>query len=459
MVAKGGYSSDMRAMRVIAGFLVLSLAGCGLTPAPTDEPANKSTADATNRSAKRGDVVTRSLDDVQRYWTGEFPEISGGKKFQPVEGGFHPYTKGSPPLECGGQQAGYQPNAFYCPDGDYIAWDAQVLIPQLQEQFGPLLVGVVMAHEYGHAVQTRLGNTDQATVVLEQQADCFAGSWLADVQAGHSTAFEKPTAEQLDNTVAGILMLRDQPGTPAVAEGAHGNAFDRIRAFQEGVQQGPTKCASYNAENLQVTEVPFSTEQEAESGGDLPYADAVNLLAQDAQNYWTRTFPEIADGRQWQAVRVVDASSAPACDKPDAAVPGEAYFCPSGDFIAFDTGSLGRKLYDRIGDYAVGMVFGDLFARAAQDRRGAWAASSAGQLTVDCLAGSWTNDQLTRDEENQRIRLSPGDLDEAVAALLTYGKADNSAASNSGGSDGGPSAFDRIAAYRKGVLEGTGVCV
>jgi len=235
MVAKGGYSWDMRAMRVIAGFLVLSLAGCGLTPAPTDEPANKSTADATNRSAKRGDVVTRSLDDVQRYWTGEFPEISGGKKFQPVEGGFHPYTKSSPPLECGGQQAGYQPNAFYCPDGDYIAWDAQVLIPQLQEQFGPLLVGVVMAHEYGHAVQTRLGNTDQATVVLEQQADCFAGSWLADVQAGHSTAFEKPTAEQLDNTVAGILMLRDQPGTPAVAEGAHGNAFDRIRAFQEGV--------------------------------------------------------------------------------------------------------------------------------------------------------------------------------------------------------------------------------
>src|SRR3954470_6680454 len=123
MVAKGGYSSDMRAMRVIAGFLVLSLAGCGLTPGPTDEPANKSTADATNRSAKRGDVVTRSLDDVQRYWTGEFPEISGGKKFQPVEGGFHPYTKSSPPLECGGQQAGYQPNAFYCPDGDYIAWD------------------------------------------------------------------------------------------------------------------------------------------------------------------------------------------------------------------------------------------------------------------------------------------------------------------------------------------------
>lgn len=435
----------MRGLRVIAGVLVLSLAGCGPAPAPTDGPTTK----ATNGSAKKGDVVTRALDDVERYWTGEFPKISGGKRFQPVGGGFHPYTKSSPPLECGGQQAGYQPNAFYCPDGDYIAWDAQTLIPQLQEDFGPLLVGVVMAHEYGHAVQARLGDTDQATVVLEQQADCFAGAWLADVQAGHSTAFKKPTAEQLDNTVAGILMLRDQPGTPAVAEGAHGNAFDRIRAFQEGVQHGPKKCAAYDADNLQVTEVPFSTEQEAESGGDLPYADAVNLLAQDAQDYWTRTFPEIAADQQWQPVPVVEAGSAPGCDKPDAAVQDQAYFCPSGDFIAFDTGSLGRKLYDRIGDYAVGMVFGDLFARAAQDRRGASTTSGAGQLTVDCLAGSWTNDQLIRDQDNQRIRLSPGDLDEAVAALLAYGKA----------GDGGPSAFDRIAAYRKGVLEGTGVCV
>ena len=431
----------MRALRVLTGVMALSLAGCGLVPAPSDD------GDQGRQTQKSSDVVTKSLNDVERYWKGEYPKISGGKKFQAVTGGFHPYTENSPPLECGGQSAGYQPNAFYCPDGDYIAWDAQNLIPQLQEDYGPLLVGVVMAHEYGHAIQARLGNTGQQTVVLEQQADCFAGAWLADVQAGRSAAFKKPAAAQLDDTVAGILMLRDQPGTPAVADGAHGNAFDRIRAFQEGVQQGPKKCAGYEADNLQVTEVPFSTEQEAASGGELPYADAVNLLAQDAQAYWTRTFPEITD-EQWQPVDVVDAGQAPDCDDPDAAVEDQAYYCPAQDFIAFDTAKLGRQLYDRIGDYAVGMVFGDLFARAVQDRRGASTTGKAGQLTVDCLAGSWTNDLLTR-EEDKRIRLSPGDLDEAVAALLAFGDSGN----------GGPSAFDRISAYRKGVLEGTGVCV
>ncbi|WP_433291731.1 neutral zinc metallopeptidase [Actinoplanes sp. CA-030573] len=439
----------MRAVRIGAAAVAFVIAAaCGLAPAPDDDRA----APATKATANSSDVVTRSLTDVERYWKGEFPKLTNGKVFQPVRGGFHPYTKRNLPPDCGGQSAGYQPNAFYCPDGDYIAWDAQVLIPQLQEQFGPLLVGVVMAHEYGHAVQARLGNTDQPTVVLEQQADCFAGAWLADVQAGHSAAFKDITPAQLDNTVAGLLMLRDQPGTPAVAEGAHGNAFDRIRAFQEGIQQGPRKCAGYDADNLQVTEVPFSTEQEAETGGELPYADAVNLLAQDAEDYWTRTFPQLADDRPWQPVKVeaFEAGSPPDCDAPDATAGGAAFYCPAGGYVAFDNSGLGPALYDRIGDFAVGMLLGDLFARAAQVQRGEPAADRAGQLAVDCLAGAWTNDLLTRDDQsNQRIRLSPGDLDEAVAALLAFGRAQKGT---------GPSAFDRITAYRKGVLEGTGVC-
>ena len=436
----------MPSRRVLAGaVLVVVLAGCGLAPAPENG------ATTTRAADKPSDVVTRSLKDVERFWGAKYPGLSGGKAFQAVQGGYHPYTERQPPPDCGGEQGVYQPNAFYCPDGDFIAWDAQTLIPQLQEDYGPLLVGVVMAHEYGHAIQARLGDTRQPTVVLEQQADCYAGAWLADVQAGHSTAFKNISAAQLDNTVAGLLMLRDQPGTPAVAEGAHGNAFDRIRAFQEGVQQGPKKCASYNQDNLIVTEVPFSTQQEAESGGDLPYADAVNLLAEDAQGYWSRTFPELAD-RDWAPLQVepFDAGGVPDCNDPDATAGGAAFYCPTGDFVAFDNQKLAPTLYQRIGDYAVGMLLGDLFARAAQDRRGANTRGKAGQLTVDCLAGSWTNDLLTRDDKEQKLRLSPGDLDEAVMALLAFGRAEEG---------GGPTAFDRIGAYRKGVIEGLGVCV
>ena len=362
------------------------LSGCSIVS--VDEPERRSAGP---------DVVTQALKDVERFWTAEFGAIAGGKKFTPVQGGYFPYSQSDPPPACGGQRSSYEPNAFYCPPDDFIAWDAQQLIPELQEDFGPLLVGVVMAHEYGHAIQGRVGPSNQPTVVLEQQADCYAGAWLADVLAGRSTAFKDVTPSQLDDSVAGMLQLRDQPGTPALAEGAHGNAFDRIRALQDGVDEGVATCA--------------------------------------------KAWPDLA-------IQPFRAGDPPACPKPDASAEGAAFYCPDGDFVAFDSTDLGPALHDRIGDFAIGMLLGDLFARAAQDRRGEATRTEQGQLTVDCLAGSWTNDLLTRDA-NSRVRLSPGDLDEAVSALLAFGRASDNT---------GPTAFDRIAAYREGVLKGLPAC-
>ena len=431
------------ARRAALVIVLLVLVGCGIADLPQPEATTAGTPPSGS------DVATKSLRDVERFWTAAYPKLSGGAAFTKVRGGYHPYTQADPPPDCGDQPSEYQPNAFYCPAGDFIAWDAQNLIPQLQSDFGPLLIGVVFAHEYGHAIQARLRVADQPTVVLEQQADCFAGAWLADAIAGHSTAFPKVTPEQLDNTVAGLLMLRDQPGIPAQAAGAHGNAFDRIRALQDGVQRGVAPCARYNADNLPVTEVPFTSRQDAANGGDLPYDQAVNLLAGDAQAYWARTFPRLA-GRRWDQLRVEPFNAdAPTCSDPDASAQGAAFYCPSGGFVAFDNARLGPTLYRRIGDNAIGMLLGDLFARAAQDRRGSSTRDRAGQLAVDCLAGSWTYDMLHRADPSQGVTLSPGDLDEAVAALLAFG---------GGGEGSRPTAFDRIASYRKGVLNGLSAC-
>ena len=426
--------------------LVALLVGVACT---IGSPSGGGRGSGSSSTAKSNAVVTRSLKDVERYWKATYPTIGNGRSFTPVRGGYHPYTRTDPPPPCGGERVEYQPNAFYCPDGDFIAWDAQTLIPQLQAEYGDLLVGVVFAHEYGHAVQARLGVTDQPTVVLEQQADCFAGAWTSDALAGRSTAFSDITPRQLDNTVAGLLMLRDQPGTSAEAPQAHGNAFDRIRAFQDGVQKGVETCAGYREGTIPVTEVPFTSEEDAASGGDLPYDQAVNLLSQDAQAYWTRTYPKLA-GRPWTTLRVqAFQGQAPSCPKPDASASGSAFYCAEGDFIAFDNGDLGPTLYRRIGDFAVGMLLGDLFARAAQDRRGASTQDKAGQLEVDCLAGAWTNELLNRRTADQGILLSPGDLDEAVAALLAIGRVTEQQ---------GITAFDRISSYRTGVLKGLSAC-
>lgn len=442
MAADRGGRRIVRA--AVAALLALGTASCTLPSVPDTGSGGSGSRSGGNTNS----VVTKALKDVERFWTQNYPKLSKGRPFTPVTGGYHPYTRSDPPPPCGDQPGEYQPNAFYCPDGDFIAWDAQTLIPQLQADYGPLLVGVVFAHEYGHAIQARLRQTGQPTVVLEQQADCFAGAWTADVMAGHSTAYAKATPAQLDNTVAGLLMLRDQPGTSAQAPQAHGNAFDRIRAFQDGVETGVDTCAGYREGNLPVTEVPFTTEEDAANNGDLPYNDAVDLLTKDAQQYWTRTFPRLA-GRSWKAlpVEAFDPSAPPSCPSPDASAGGSAFYCRDGDYAAFDNGRLGPTLYERIGDFAVGMLLGDLFARAAQDRRGAPTQDRAGQLTVDCLAGAWTYDLLHGG--STRLQLSPGDLDEAVAALLAFGRATEQQ---------GATAFDRIAAYRKGVLKGLPPC-
>ena len=97
------------------------------------------------------------------------------------------YSESNPPPNCddGGQtQAPYDEvagNAFYCSNGDFVAYDEQGLLPKLRENFGEFAVGLVFAHELGHAVQARVGYDPSATVYLEQQADCFAGAWAQHV--------------------------------------------------------------------------------------------------------------------------------------------------------------------------------------------------------------------------------------------------------------------------------------
>ena len=68
-------------------------------------------------------------------------------------------------------------NAAFCYDDETIGWDRGELLPALRKAYGDMGVTMVLAHEYGHAVQHQAGlnNKNTPTLVAEQQADCFAG--------------------------------------------------------------------------------------------------------------------------------------------------------------------------------------------------------------------------------------------------------------------------------------------
>ena len=102
-------------------------------------------------------------------------------------------------------------NAFYCPDftGNqfgFMAWDMEFF--RKRSYLGDTLLYVTVAHEMGHAAQTRFIIDNEGPAVLtgtdegELQADCLAGVTLAKVvQDGYLTLEEGDDEEMTDAMV------------------------------------------------------------------------------------------------------------------------------------------------------------------------------------------------------------------------------------------------------------------
>ena len=127
--------------------------------------------------------LTAAFSDIEAFWKAQFPTVYGND-FTPLSGGIYAaYPERTEPIPgCGTPETTYadvEGNAFYCVDGDFMAYDDAELLPQLVDQLGQSAVAVVLAHEFGHAVQFRADEFEQPTILKEQQADCFAGAWAA----------------------------------------------------------------------------------------------------------------------------------------------------------------------------------------------------------------------------------------------------------------------------------------
>ena len=223
--------------------------------------------------------------------------------------------------------------------------------PDLQSKFGDFVIPIVFAHEWGHAVQGR-SNFTARTVTKELQADCFAGGWAKHAQA--AGVFIADSA-QLDAALAGILQLRDTPGTSNIDPSAHGSGFDRVGAFQDGYDHGMQKCKDYRDDDPVVVELPFNDAEDAARGGDAPYASIINGVPYDLEDYWTQVYPQLTGGDKWVPVRGLepfDPAKPPACGRS----PAEGYvlfYCVPDDYIGWDNVDMMPEVYRQGGDFAV----------------------------------------------------------------------------------------------------------
>ncbi|TCC47489.1 hypothetical protein E0H75_22170 [Kribbella capetownensis] len=229
----------LRLSGLAATVAVLAVA-CGTpTSAPPAGTATTATAEAERTSttapvdlqAMRVDEQT-AVKAVDTFWRTHFAEEFGKEYQSPrVEGGY----VGANGPQCGGEPS-VPFNAFYCGPGDFLAWDEQ-LMEAGYSQIGDAWIYLIIAHEWGHAIQARL-NRDQVSVQAELQADCLAGAALQGAANDGVIKIEPGDSEELAQTLAAVA--DDYPWTN---ESDHGNAQERTSAFSTGVQGGVSACA------------------------------------------------------------------------------------------------------------------------------------------------------------------------------------------------------------------------
>jgi uncharacterized protein len=232
---------------LISPFLNSGSPGAATVRRPED-PARKA---AESREVQ---FVSFVLDDVQSDWDKLVPNYRHAKLVL-----FRDETN-SP---CG--QAGMATGPFYCPGDEKVYLDLG-FFDELRSRFGAsgeFAQAYVIAHEIGHHVQKILGiertvraeqqrnpgAANQLSVLLELQADCFAGVW------GNSTE-QRNLIDQSDiasaiNAAAAVgddRLQKQATGRVMPDKFTHGTSAQRTQWFKTGLTSGSIKsCNTFSS--------------------------------------------------------------------------------------------------------------------------------------------------------------------------------------------------------------------
>jgi uncharacterized protein len=190
-----------------------------------------------------------ALQSLNQTWTAAFQQQGFGQQFQqPTLDLFN----GSVRTACGGGSAAMGP--FYCPADQTIYIDTS-FYDQLDRQLGApgdFARYYVIAHEYGHHIQTLTGVADQIRsaqsqnsraanqlqVLMELQADCYAGVW-----AGKNRNLVEPGDIEEGMTAAAAIGDDKLSGGRAGPESfTHGTSAQRSQALRLGLRGDDRRC-------------------------------------------------------------------------------------------------------------------------------------------------------------------------------------------------------------------------
>ncbi|MQY19059.1 neutral zinc metallopeptidase [Nocardia macrotermitis] len=400
-------------------------------------------------------LALNAIDDIQSYWRAEYSKDFSGA-FTPVPKFYSWDAQQSQDSQFCQQTTRHLVNAAYCRLDNSIGWDRGMLLPTMTKAFGKMSVVMVLAHEYGHAVQTmaELVTGRTPTIVKEQQADCFAGAFMRHVAEGGAKHFTINTADGLNKVLAATVAIRD--ADPSDPDSVHGSAFERVTAVQIGFTDGPKGCKAIDMNDItrRRKNLPQSYGNDADHG-ELPITQ--------------HNLAELAKAMN----SIMPVPSAPAYDYrgaklgcADASDTEPVTYCPATNTIGTDVPALAARAKANSadqtdfptqigGDYNAYIVFISRYTLAVQNNLHQRLSGAKTGLRASCLSGVITAKLAspTRTIANGDLALSPGDLDKAVSGLLTDGLAASDIQGNTV-----PSGFSRVDAFRAGVLGNQQTC-
>jgi predicted metalloprotease len=228
--------------------VLMSLQGEDTSSAPTQTAPPPSTSAPGARDETK-EFIARVLGDTEDTWSAIFRQM--GREYHPPK---LVLFRGSVDSACGLASSAVGP--FYCSSDNRVYLDRSFL-EELSKRFGApgeFARAYVIAHEVGHHVQNQLGimgkvlqqrgresqtRSNALSVLVELQADCFAGVWghsakqrnlldPGDVEAGLAAAA----------AIGDDRIQKQTQGRVSPESFTHGSSAQRVRWFRAGLASG-----------------------------------------------------------------------------------------------------------------------------------------------------------------------------------------------------------------------------
>jgi len=220
--------------------------------------------EVTEADERAGEFVSVTLADTEEVWADIF-QSQVGRAYDPVT---LVLFKGATQSQCGGASA--QTGPFYCPLDEkvYLDTDFFTTLEQRMGAGGDFAAAYVVAHEVAHHVQDELGILSQANAIrqraspeqsnqisvrIELQADCYSGIWAHHAQENLGTLEQGDIAEAMNaaEQIGDDTLQRNAGQRPMPDSFTHGTSDQRQRWFAKGYETGEMRaCDTFSANRL-----------------------------------------------------------------------------------------------------------------------------------------------------------------------------------------------------------------